>query len=150
MLRRACLTLALLLTAACDDETPLAPLSELPYALATNSCGPTDAPSLLIYLASQPFDAGQPVAPYVQVHLPASVGELSTDKVFQVGESYTAANAWFHGSGVQTRTANGGEVGVSAPTSVTISGHVDLRFPEGARIRGTFIADWQPRQILCG
>ena len=150
MLRRACLTLALSLMAACDGAKPLAPLSELPYALATNSCGPTDAPIVVIYLASQPFESGQPVAPFVEIRVPASFSELGPDEVFPIGEIHTAANAWFHGSGVQTRMANGGEVGVTTAASVMISGHVDLQFVEGARIRGTFIAAWQPRQLLCG
>ena len=56
----------------------------------------------------------------------------------------------FHGSGVATRQAIGGEIGVTAFNANTLSGYVDLEFPEGPAIRGTFIAAWQPRQQLCG
>ena len=143
------LALALCFIPACG-ETPLEPLSELPFAYATPSCGPTDAPIVLVYLAAQSFELAQPVAPFVQVHFPRSSSVLQAGDVFEIEEDYMEANAWFHGSGVETRQAIDGEIGVTAFSANTLSGYVDLEFPGGPTIRGSFIAAWQPRQLLCG
>ena len=150
MSRQLSLTLALCLLAACNDETPLEPLSALPFALATPSCGPADAPIVLVYLAAQTFELSQPVAPFVQVQFPRASSQLQAGDVFEIEEDYMEANAWFHGSGVETRQAIGGEIGVTAFNANTLSGYVDLEFPDGPTIRGTFIAAWHPRQLLCG
>ena len=135
---------------ACSSDSPLEPLDGLPHALATNSCGPTDAPIVLVYLASQPVDLQQPVSPFLQVHIPVSFTELTRDAVFEVGESFHDANAWFYRSGLETTTATRGEVGVSHVSAGAISGFVDLEFEDGTRLRGSFSASWQPRQLLCG
>lgn len=150
MSRLAPLVIALFPLAACTDETPLEPLSQLPFAYATNSCGAADAPIVLVYLAAQSFDLAQPVAPFVQVHFPSAATALKAGDVFQIGEDYLEANAWFHGSGVETRQASRGEIGVTAFNANTLSGYVDLVFPDGPTFRGTFMAAWQPRQLLCG
>jgi hypothetical protein len=144
------LGLAACLFAACNDETPFEPLSGLPFAYATPSCGPTDAPSVLLYLAAQSFELPQPVAPFIQIHIPKG-DPLTAGDVFQIGEDFiTEANAWFHGSGVETRQARGGEIGVTAFNANTLSGYVDLEFENGPTFRGTFIAAWHPRQTFCG
>jgi hypothetical protein len=135
---------------ACSNESaPIEPLRDLRYAAATNSCGPTDASIVLIYFAAQPIQSLQPVAPFVQVHLPRSFAELNTG-VYPIGQSLANANAWFHGSGVETKTATGGEVSVTDVKSYGIAGHIDLVFPDGVSFRGTFASTWQPRQLLCG
>ena len=144
------LIVAFLVLIACDDEGPLEPLSEFPFALATPSCGPTDAPIVSIYLATQAFESSQPVAPYVQVQLLESEADLHAGDVFEIRALFTEANAWFHGSGVETRAANRGEVGVTSFTNSTLSGYVDVEFPGGSTFRGSFVAAWQPRQMLCG
>ena len=150
MSRLSPLAIAFCFLVACDDETPFEPLSEFPFAYATPSCGPTDAPVVLIYLATQPFESSQPVAPYIQVTVPSASSELKAGDVFDVGEPLTEANAWFHGSGVETRTANDGEIGITAFSANVLSGYVDLEFSGGPTFRGAFTADWQPRQLLCG
>lgn len=150
MIKRSLPALLLCLAAACsDDSAPTEPVNGLPYAVATNSCGPADGAMVAIYLAAQPVESLQPVAPYVQVHIHGSFADLAAGSVFQVSDSFQDANAWFHGSGVE-RTANGGEIGVTSRTSTAIAGYVDLRFPDGARLRGTFSANWTPTQLLCG
>jgi len=148
--RLSSVAITLCFLAACGDETPLEPLSQLPFAYATPSCGPTDAPIVLVYLAAQSFDLAQPVAPFVQVHFPSASTQLKAGDVFQIGEDYMAANAWFHGSGVETRQASRGEIGVTAFGANVLSGYVDLEFVDGPTFRGTFMAAWQPRQLLCG
>jgi hypothetical protein len=144
------LAIALCFLVACDDKTPLEPLSEFPFAYATPSCGPTDAPIVEVYLATQPFELPQLVAPYLQVHIPSSSSELRAGDVFAVGEHTTEANVWFHGSGVETRAASDGEIRVTAFNANVLTGYVDLEFSGGPIFRGTFTAAWQPRQLLCG
>ena len=151
MIKRSLPALLVCLAAACGDESaPTEPVSGLPHAVATNSCGPTDGPAVLIYLAAQPVESQQPVAPYVQVQIWESFTALAAGSVFQVSDFFMQANASFHGSGVETKSANDGEVGVTSRTSTAIAGYVDLRFPDRVRLRGTFSAAWEPRQILCG
>ena len=144
------LTVALCVLVACNDGAPLEPLSGLPFAFATPSCGPADGPTVSIYLAGQSFELSQPVAPYIQVNVPSHFSELKAGDVFEVRDLFTSANAWFHGSGVETRQADSGEVGIRAFTATTLSGYVDLEFTGGPTFRGTFIAAWRPRQLLCG
>jgi hypothetical protein len=150
VLKRFVPVLVACLSAGCGNESaPLAPLRALPHAVATNSCGPADGPLVVVYLASMPIESLQPVAPFVQVHIPKSFAELGAGSVFPISESFTDANAWFHGSGVE-RTANGGEIGVTSTSATAMAGYVDLRFPDGVRLRGTFTANFQPRLMLCG
>ena len=141
--------LVCLIVACSNDPAPFEPLSELPYAVATPSCGPADGPAVLIYLASMPIDSLQPVAPFVQVNILRSITELGAGSVVQISESLSDANAWFRGSGVE-RQATGGEVGVTSRTTTTLAGYIDLRFNDGPALRGTFSATWTPRQMLCG
>ena len=148
---RSSLAIALCVLAACSDETPFEPLSALPFAYATNSCGPADGPTVVVYLAAQSFDLAQPVAPFVQVNLPIASTALKAGDVFHVDDDdIMAPNAWFHGSGVEASAANDGEVGVTAFTANLLSGYIDLEFPGGQIFRGSFIAAWQPRQTFCG
>jgi len=142
--------LACLLVVGCNDEEPIGPLSELPYAAATNSCGPADGPVVVIYFAAQPIQSLQPVAPFVQVHIPRSFAELNTGN-YPIGQSFANTNAWFHGSGVETKTATGGQVSITDVNPSGIAGHIDLVFPDGVSFRGTFASAWQPRQLqFCG
>jgi len=149
VLKRSITTLLAGLILSCGDGgVPLEPLSELPYAVATASCGPADGPAVLIYLASMPIESLQPVAPFIQVNILRSITALDAGTVIQISESLSDANAWFRGSGVE-RQATGGEVGVTSRTTDTLTGYIDLRFTDGAPLRGTFSATWTPRQMLC-
>jgi len=141
--------LAGLILGCSDDPAPLEPLRGLPYAVATPSCGPADGPAVLIYMASMPIESLQPVAPFVQVNIWRSITALDAGSVVPISESLSDAGAWFRGSGIE-RTANGGEVGVTSKSATTVSGYIDLRFPDGFSLRGSFTATWTPRQMLCG
>ena len=151
MIKRSLLGFLACLSAACGDESvPTEPVPGLPNAVATNSCGPADGPAVAIYLAAQPVESLQPVAPYVQVNIQGSFNALGAGTVFRITESYQVASAWFHGSGVEVKIANDGEVGVTTKSATGLAGYVDLRFPDGLRLRGRFSANWEPRQMLCG
>ena len=150
MLKRSLVVLLAGSMAGCgNDPAPLEPLSELPHAVATSSCGPADGPAVLIYLASMKIDSLQPVAPFIQVNIWRSITQLGAGSVVKISESLSDANAWFRGSGVE-RQATGGEVGVTSRTTDTLAGYIDLRFADVAPLRGTFSATWTPRQMFCG
>jgi hypothetical protein len=141
--------MACLLVGCGDDSAPTEPVSGLPHAAASNSCGPADGAAVVIYLASMPIESLQPVAPFLQVHIWRSITELGAGSVIPISESISDANAWFRGSGVE-RQATGGEVGVTSRSATSLGGYVDLRFADGPRMRGTFTATWEPRAVLCG
>ena len=150
MSRVSRLAIALCFLVACD-ETPFEPLSALPFAYATNNCGPADGPTVLIYLAAQSFELPQPVAPFIQINLPVASTTLKAGDVFRVDEDdFMAPNAYFHGSGVEPRAASDGEIGITAFSANLLSGYVDLEFPGGQTFRGSFMAAWQTRQTFCG
>ena len=150
MLKRVFLALSAMLAAGCSDNpVPSEPLSDLPFAVATNSCGPADGPVVAIYLASTRIESLQPSAPFISIRIPHSFETVGAGSKYQITELFTDASAFFHGSGIE-RTANGGEVGITSKSSTTLTGYVDLRFADGPRMRGTFAATWQPTQFLCG
>jgi hypothetical protein len=150
MSRVSRLAIAICFLSACN-ETPFEPLSALPFAYATNSCGPADGPAVLVYLAAQSFELTQPVAPFIQINLPVASTTMKAGDVFHVeDDDFMAPNAFFHGSGVETMAASDGEIGITAFNANTLSGYVDLEFPGGREFRGSFIAAWQQRQTFCG
>ena len=151
-MRKIILLMVATLIVACDDDTPLQPLSALPHATATPSCGPADGPATAIYLASTPVQLPQPDVPFIQVFVPRRFTESTTEGVvFRIGENFDEeASAWFHRSGVELKSATSGEVGITAFTGNLLTGYVDLEFPDGVRVRGSFSASWQHREILCG
>lgn len=150
-MRKLILPLVTLLVGACHENSPLEPLAALPHAAATPSCGPADGPATLIYLASSPVELLQPSVPFIQVFVPGRFTESTPREVFDVGEDFNEeASAWFHRSGVELQSATRGVVGITAFRGNLLTGYVDLTFPDGVRMRGTFTASWQPREILCG
>jgi len=126
------------------------PPSGLAHSLATPSCGPADEPFTAIYLAAVPIESLQPPVPYVQVHVPESFAGLRAGLKWTVGESFPGGSAWLYSSASSPVAANGGEVGITGASEDAVVGYVDLRFSNGSRIRGTFDARRQSRQLLCG
>lgn len=150
-MRKIILLVVTSLVVACHENSPLEPLDALPHATATPSCGPADGPATLIYLASTPVELLQPSVPFIQVFVPRRFTESTPGEVFVVGEDFNEeASAWFHRSGVEMQSARSGEVGITALRGNQLTGYVDLVFPDGVRMRGSFAASWQPREILCG
>lgn len=148
-MRKLILPLVASLVMACNDDSPLEPLTVLSHANASPSCGPADGPATLIFLASTA--ELPPVAPFIQVFVPRRFTEGAPGAVFQIGEDFNEeASAWFHRSGVEMQSARRGEVGITSLQANQLTGYVDLLFPDGTRMRGSFTASWQDFQILCG
>jgi hypothetical protein len=134
---------------ACGDA-PLEPVDGISHAVATPSCGPADEPITAIYLAPTPVELPQPVSPFVQAHLPRAPAELTAGDEFRIGETFQDAIVWFYLSGLDTRLASHGEIGITAVDASDISGYVDLKFDDGTKLRGSFKARLTPRVMLCG
>ena len=139
------------LVIACNEDSPLEPLTSLPHALAIPSCGPVDGPATLIYFASTPVELPEPSVPFIRVFVPRRFNESTPGDVFEIGEDFDEeANAWFYRSGVETQSAARGEVGITALRGNQLTGYVDLVFPDGARMRGSFSATFQNLVMFCG
>ena len=142
-MRKTLLLLATLTVVACDDDSPLEPLDTLPHAAAVASCGPADGPATYIYLASTPLELPQPIAPFIQVFVPKRFSEATRGEVFRIGDDFNEeASAWFNTSGLEPRQALSGEVAVTSLRNNRLTGFVDLVFPNGVRMRGSFNASW--------
>ena len=150
-MRKIILPLVLALVVACRESAPLEPLDALPHATAVPSCGPVDGPATLIYLSSTPVELPQPAVPFIRVFVPRRFTESTPGEVFEIGEDFNEeANAWFYRSGVETKSAERGEVGVTALRGNQLTGFVNLVFPDGVRMRGSFTASWQDFATFCG
>ena len=150
-MKKLVVSMVTFVVAGCGDNAPLEPLAALPYAAAISSCGPADGPATTIYLASTSVQLPQPEVPFIQVFVPRRFAESSGGDVFRIGENFNEeADAWFHRSGVELKSATSGEVGITELRANRLTGYVDLEFPDGVRIRGSFNASWQDVAILCG
>jgi hypothetical protein len=149
--RKLILPVVTWLLTACGGDAPLEPLSELPHSAAVASCGPADGPATYIYLSPTPVELPQPLVPFIQVFVPKRFTESTRAEVFAIGNDFNEeASAWFNTSGVEPRQAIRGEVGITSLASNRLTGFVDLVFPNGLRIRGSFNALWHDTLILCG
>lgn len=148
---RILVPIATVVILACGDDLPLEPLDALPHSAAVASCGPADGPATYIYFASSPFELPQPIAPYIQVFVPKRFNESSPPEVFSIGDDFNEeASAWFNTSGIEPRQAVSGKVQVTSLRANRLIGFVDLVFPNGVRMRGSFNASWHEAQGFCG
>ena len=150
-MKRIILPLTAGLFIACGRSDPLEPLDTLPHSAAVASCGPADGPATYIYLASTPLELPQPVAPYIQVFVPRRFSEATRSASFVIGEDFNEdASAWFNFSGLEPSQAVSGDVGVTSLRNGRLKGFVDLVFPNGVHMRGSFDASWSDMQTFCG
>lgn len=135
---------------ACSSDAVSPPFRGFVYSAAAFACGPTDGPAVAIYLAPNPVGSIEPSAPFVRVYVPAQSNQL-TAHVWPIASTNTEAGAWFHPDASTYEVAQTGYLIVSSVDSNnTVTGSVDLRFPEAGHIKTAFSAKWQPNNILCG
>jgi hypothetical protein len=134
---------------ACSSDAVSPPLRGFVYSAAAFACGPADGPAVAIYLAPNPVGSIEPSAPYVRVYVSVQAAQL-TAHVWPIA-SNTEAAAWFHPDASTDELAESGYMIVSSVDSDnTITGSVDLRFPDAGHIKTAFSAKWHPNNILCG
>jgi hypothetical protein len=145
---RACLVGAITIIAGCRSDTVFG-IEPLPFAQAVNSCGPTDAPTVEVFLSPRPIDV-TPVTPYLRVVFPVSIRELGATR-FPVDGKFDAAYALKVEGSTSIVAAVSGELTVNAVRAdSTVDGAIDVRFADGTRVRQSFLATWRGQRILCG
>ena len=141
------LSLVVAFAMACSSDAISPVFRGFAYSAATAECGPADGPAVAIYLAPNPVGSIEPSAPFVRVYVPVQLDQL-TAHVWPVN---TEAGAWFHPDASTYEMAETGYMIVSSVDSDnTVTGEVDLRFPDAGHIKTAFSAKWQPNIILCG
>ena len=141
--------LILAISAACSSNGIPGPATEL-HAVAARTCGPADGPAVEIYLSRAPIESLEPPAPYHRVAVWQPLDHLA-GRSWSLAPDDGEGGAWSHPTATELEIATGGTATVTAvrPDS-TVEGSVDVTFPSGTRLRGTFRAPWHPRQMLCG
>jgi len=144
------LSLVVAFAMACSSDTISAPLRGFVYAAAMAQCGPADGPAVAIYLTPNPVGSIEPIAPFVRVYVPVQLDQL-TGRMWPIASGNTEAAAWFHPDASTYELAETGYMIVnSVDSESTITGLVDLHFPDAGHIRSQFRATWVPSHALCG
>jgi hypothetical protein len=142
------LSIVAVIVLACSSDGISAPPAGFTHAVAAAECGPADGPATAIYLAPNPIPSLEPSGVYVRISVPVGHSSL-TDHLWQIGEN-SEAGAWLHITDSNSQVAESGYLIVSSvDADNTIVGSVDVRFPNGQRVRGGFTATWDPRVALC-
>lgn len=136
---------------ACDSE-PAGPPEGFPVAWAHNSCAPWDGPAVVLYLGrALPPAAPTVTYPHLMVSLYVSPSELP-------GHSFQWDGA-APNDGFARRCTSEGQCETASTLSVDFSvsddpgvyvGNLDVAFPDGSAVAGTFSATKLPYQPLCG
>lgn len=140
------LSLVVACAMACSSDAISPVFRGFAYSAATAECGPADGPAVAIYLAPNPVGSIEPSAPFVRVYVPVQLDQL-TAHVWSVN---TEAGAWFHPDASTYEMAETGYMIVSSVDSDnTVTGEVDLRFPNAGHIRSAFRATWVLNNSIC-
>lgn len=134
----------------CRSERVVTPGTELSFAAATNSCGPTDGPAVMIYLANDPVNTLEPAYPFVRLYLPQSHATLA-GRVLTFGNKQSENGAWFMTAEASSEPAVEGTLTVTAiAADSSTDGVVSLTFPSGMRVQKAFHARWISSNMRCG
>ena len=137
--------LALAIACSSDATSPL--FRSFVNAVATAQCGPADGPAVAIFLTPNPVGSVEPSAPFVRIYVAVQVDQLTGRAWSVVNE----AGAWFHRDASNSEPAETGYLLVTSVDSEnTITGTVDLSFPDAGHIKSAFRATWIPTHFLCG
>jgi hypothetical protein len=100
-----------------------------------------------VFLAPSQAGANDPSAPYVRVYVPVSVNQLTG--VWPIATN-SEAGAWFHSDASTYELAESGYMYVtSVDSDNTVTGSVDLQFPDAGHIKTAFRAKLRPHVALC-
>jgi hypothetical protein len=139
----------LLLAAACRSNGPSGPALHLPVAEATSSCAPADGPAVALLLATATDLAAAPVPPLVHVIVFRSRSALAGHSLELTPD--VGAASLQRGPDAPLQQATTARLTVDAVAADgTVTGVVQLRFPDGSRVSQRFRAPWRERPALCG
>jgi hypothetical protein len=132
---------------ACGSDGISDPPFGFTHAVALAACGPADGPATAIYLSPDPIGSLEPAGVYIRIAVPVDVSHLTG--FWPVGLNSESA-AWLHLTDPTLQAAESGLVIVkSVGTDNTVTGIVDVDFPNGQRIRGDFTATWLTGMTTC-
>ena len=143
-LRLLALVLAAALLAACPQNKITEPISNLPFATASPSCSPVDGPAVEITLAASDSPSSTPRA---QVALYERLSNLT--RRWTLGPDVGVAS-YMTSSGTGELARSGTVVIEGVDAANTVTGTVQLVFPEAGMISGRIRATWVPRSVRCG
>jgi hypothetical protein len=140
------LSFVVVLAIACSSDATSPPLRDFVNAVARAQCGAADGPAVEIFLMPNPVAPVVPTAPFVRVYVEVELNAL-TGRTWPVG---AGAVAWFQPDASTYELAEAGYLVVTSVDSEnTITGTVDLDFPDAGHIRREFRATWIPTHALC-
>ena len=141
-------SLVAVLAMACSSNSTSPSLSGFAYSSVTPQCGPADGPAVAIFLAPTQEGANGASAPYVRVYVDVPVNQLTG--VWPISPK-SEAGAWFQTDATNSELAESGIMAVkSVDSDNTVTGLVDLYFPNGGHIKTDFLAKFRPMNMLCG
>lgn len=132
---------------ACSSDSVSPALSGFAYSSVTPQCGPADGPAVAVFLAPTEGGANGESAPYVRVYVAVQVNQLKG--VWPITTN-SEAGAWFQPDASTGEIAESGYMFVtSIDSDNTVTGSVDLRFPNAGHIKTDFRAKFRPMNMLC-
>jgi hypothetical protein len=133
---------------ACSSDSVSPSLSGFAYSTVQPQCGPTDGAAAAVFLGPTQAGANGQTAPYVRVYVAVAVNQLTG--VWRITTKSDAA-AWFQSDASTSEIAESGIMLVkSVDSDNTVTGVVDLYFPNAGHINTDFRATFRPNNILCG
>jgi hypothetical protein len=140
-------SLVAVLAMACSSVSTSAPLRGFAYSTVAPQCGPADGPAAAVFLAPSLAGANEVATPYVRVYVAVPVSAMAG--VWPITTNSEAA-AGFHKDGTSVEIAESGYMLVTSVDSEnTVTGSVDLQFPDAGHIKTAFRAKIRPNVALC-
>ena len=151
-------TLCLLLAACSAQAEPSGPPAGFEYAYAGPSCAPWDGYAVSLVLRGAPLTPGDSVieaGPAAQLRLalyPRAPGiapsGLNPGTYRWPGETEVAIGSLCQGGSCSTATS--GRITLrDVGTDGRLRGSAEIELPGTGIVRGTFDAEWRPRQMFC-
>ena len=145
--RMFCCSLVAVFAMACGSDSVSPALGAFAYSSVAAQCGPADGPAAAVFLAPTQAGANGESAPYVRVYVAVSVNQLTG--VWPITTNSEAA-AWLQSNASTSEVAESGFMIVkSVDSDNTVTGLVDLYFPDGGHIKTDFRAKFRPNVALC-
>lgn len=138
----------------CSGSAEMAPVpnppSGYPMAFAEDECAPWDGPAVAIYLTDKHLEGYPAPYPHLRIAIWRPAAELGGQIIRWSGDDQSI--------GVAVRCPEAGkcqradsvklQFGSRGPDGV-IPGYLELKFEDGASIRGGFRAEWRDRRVMC-
>ena len=139
--------LVVVFAVACGSDSISPSFKAFAYSSVTPQCGPADGPAVAVFVAPTLAGANGESAPYVRVYVAVSVDQLAG--VWPITTN-SDATAWFQSNGSTSEVAESGYMFVSSVDSDnTVTGYVDLQFPNAGHIKTDFRAKFRASSIVC-